>query len=86
MLKSRPDRRSLRPNPNRTFRFLPLAELEGASLSQLIVAANDAYATAIQAQQAGDWAGYGDALARLEAVLAQLAEEASAVQASDTDT
>lgn len=64
----------------------PLVELEGASLAQLIVAANDAYATAIQAQQAGDWAGYGDALARLEAVLAQLAEEAGSVQVESADT
>ena len=64
----------------------PLAELEGASLVQLIVAANDAYAIAIQAQQAGDWAGYGDALAQLEAILAQLADEAAAVQEGGTDT
>ena len=64
----------------------PLAELEGASLVQLIVAANDAYTIAIQAQQAGDWAGYGDALARLEAILAQLADEAAAVQEGGTDT
>ena len=63
----------------------PLVELEGASLAQLIVAANDAYATAIQAQQSGDWAGYGEALARLEAVLTQLAADATTIQEDSAD-
>ena len=50
----------------------PLA-LEGASLSQLIQQANAVYETAIQAQRAGNWTAYGQALAQLETILSALA-------------
>ena len=50
----------------------PLA-LEGASLSQLIQQANAVYETALQAQRAGNWTAYGQALAQLETILAELA-------------
>ena len=47
--------------------------LEGASLPQLVQQANAVYETAIQAQRAGNWAAYGQALAQLETILAELA-------------
>ncbi len=42
-------------------------------LAELINAAQEAYAEAIQLQQAGDWAGYGEKIQELEQILNELA-------------
>ena len=51
---------------------LPDISFEGASLAQLIEDANTTYSAAVQAQRAGDWTAYGQALLQLEAILTEL--------------
>lgn len=48
------------------------AGVEGASVNELILDANTTYQSALEAQKAGNWAAYGQHVARLEAILAEL--------------
>jgi len=55
---------------------IPLAErpvIEDAVLLELIKDAQAVYEEALQRQQEGDWAGYGDKIKELEQILEELA-------------
>jgi uncharacterized protein len=48
--------------------------IDDLTVEELVVQANEQFVSAQEYAQAGDWAGYGDAIVALEATLAQLAE------------
>ena len=50
------------------------AETSALSIEELVVVANDQFVRAQEYARAGDWAGYGEEIAALEATLARLAE------------
>jgi hypothetical protein len=52
---------------------VPGQEVEMRSIQDLIVSALDQYKTAQERMKAGDWAGYGEALDKMEKILEELA-------------
>jgi len=56
----------------------PVAPVLTGTVEELVIAANDHFLAAQEAQQSGDWARYGEELAALEQVLRQLEQLATA--------
>ena len=68
-------------SPAESFDFSGLAP----GWAGLVDRAQQLFSQATQRQQAGDWAGYGEAIAELEATLAELGTQATAAGAADVE-